>query len=115
MKCYEIIFGIVITKEGKGQIVFVQFVVTKVRLIVRSLFCTMPGFIDAFFAKTSLKRSFLKRAFYRLVFAKTESINSGTVLPYLLSDNAIPTYCTSPLENQLTHTQSHVLIILEFG
>jgi hypothetical protein len=45
---------------------------------------TVPEFIDPVFTKTSPKRSFSlnrKRAFW-LVFAKTESIISGTALEY---------------------------------
>ncbi len=42
----------------------------------------LPEFIDPVFAKTSPKRSFLviENERYRLVFAKTGSINSGVVL-----------------------------------
>ncbi len=42
---------------------------------------TVPEFVDPVFAKTSLKRSFEMTENWRfgLVFAKTGSINSGTV------------------------------------
>jgi len=44
--------------------------------------CTVPEFIDPVFAKTSPKRSFsvIEDERFGLVFAKTGSINSGTVL-----------------------------------
>ncbi len=47
-----------------------------------SLQSTVPEFIDPVFAKTSRKRSFsmTENARFGLVFAKTRSINSGTVL-----------------------------------
>jgi hypothetical protein len=42
--------------------------------------CSVPEFIDPVFAKTSRKRSFsvIENERFRLVFAKTGSINSGT-------------------------------------
>ncbi len=49
---------------------------------VRKFGYPVPEFIDPVFAKTSPKRSFLviENERFRLVFAKTGSINSGTVL-----------------------------------
>ena len=46
--------------------------------------CTVPEFIDPVFAKTSPKRSFSVIEYERfgLVFAKSGSINSGTVVSY---------------------------------
>ena len=43
--------------------------------------CTVPEFIDPVFAKTSPKRSFsvIENERFGMVFAKTGSINSGTV------------------------------------
>jgi hypothetical protein len=49
-------------------------------VLVRS-YCTVPEFIDPVFAKTSPERSFsmTENERFGLVFAKTGSINSGTV------------------------------------
>jgi hypothetical protein len=63
------------------------------RIVTKSLYTTalpfsMPEFIDPVFTKTSPKRSFSlnrKRAFW-LVFAKTGSIISGTIL---IGQNAV--------------------------
>jgi hypothetical protein len=48
----------------------------------------VPEFIDPVFAKTSTKRSFsvIEYERFRLVFAKTGSINSGTVAEFIDPD-----------------------------
>ncbi len=63
---------------------YMKFVVSQQDMIyfLDSCMLTVPEFIDPVFAKTSLKRSFSvsESERFRLVSAKTGSINSGTAL-----------------------------------